>query len=164
MIQALMRVGCRIPRCVRGHPDFTAGVGARPATKRLTGISLPWSRVRPCAKRHSASDGLRLSGCGPHEADEVASYRRADHCRLLPVPTERTMASCKPGPRLSGDLPYFCWRSFQSVELCFADPRWVPVGPCTFNQHVAHASVLARSVPSTKRFIRSPAAPPAKIT
>src|SRR3546814_3014677 len=34
-------------------PDLTAGVSMRPATKRLTGVPLPWSRARPCARGES---------------------------------------------------------------------------------------------------------------
>ena len=46
--QALMRgLGTAFPICVRGVPYLTAGVGARPATKRLTGVPLPRSRPRP---------------------------------------------------------------------------------------------------------------------
>lgn len=48
--QALMRgLDTAFPMCVRGCPNLTAGVGCEPATKRLTGIPLPWFRPRRCA-------------------------------------------------------------------------------------------------------------------
>ena len=50
--QALMRgLDTAFPRCVRGCPDLTAGVGAWPATKRLTGISPAVVPPPPVRKR-----------------------------------------------------------------------------------------------------------------
>ena len=49
--QALMRgLATAFPIMRPGCPDLTAGVGVKPATKRLTGVPLPWSRPRPCAR------------------------------------------------------------------------------------------------------------------
>src|SRR5579863_2652786 len=87
------------------------------------------------------SGDLSLPCHRPHEADELASDRGADDRRLLSASAERAVASGKPALCLPCDLSHSRRRSLQPVELRFADPRWVSIGPSALDQHVAHSPV-----------------------
>lgn len=67
--QALIRgLGTAFP-CMRlGADPILQRASAKPATKRLTDIPLPWSRPRLCAGVLMPLGWLRLPGDGPHEA------------------------------------------------------------------------------------------------
>lgn len=90
----------RIPDCASGAvPILLRASVDLPATKRLTGVPLPWSRLRPCAKDVCRRGGdrsgwLRLPCNGPHEAGQLTGDRCADHRCLLASSAQHSIAGC----------------------------------------------------------------------
>ena len=78
-----------------------------PATKRLTDIPLPLSRLRQCASRARLPlwRGLSRLPCNcPHEAGEFPCDRGAHNRRLLPSGAQHAIAGRQAGLRFPGDL------------------------------------------------------------
>src|SRR4051812_33947077 len=105
--------------------------------------------MREEASRFVAASGdPRLPGDRPHEADEFASDRRADHRRLLAAPDQRPVTSREAGLGLPGDLAHTWRRGFHPVELLCSDLRRVTVGPGALHQHVPHAPIAGLGDPA----------------
>jgi hypothetical protein len=84
--QALVRgLATAFPIVRPGLSYLTCGRRPGPATKRLTGHSLPLSRLLPCAGMFIAeairSGCVRFPGDSPHETDQFTGDCSADHGR-----------------------------------------------------------------------------------
>lgn len=115
-----------------------------PATKRLTGIPLPLSRLRPCAmmSKHLRRLGcVRLSGDGPHKADQFTGDRGANHGRSLASRRQLPITSCQTALRLPGNLAHLRRRLLKPIQLCLTNPRRMTLGPCALDQHMADPAV-----------------------
>lgn len=77
----------------------------------------------------------------PHEANKLPRDRSADDGRLFSTCTECAVSGCKASLRFPRDLPYAWWRGFNFVELLFADPWRMAVGPGTFDQQMPHTTI-----------------------
>lgn len=77
-----------------------------------------------CVSRAATRSGcVRLPGNSPHEAEQLARYRRPDHCRLLASSAQHPIAGRQSGLRLTGDLSHPWRRLLQTIQLLRADSR-----------------------------------------
>ena len=72
---------------------------------------------------------------GPHEAG--SSRAIAVHTTVVFLPRAQTLDIVTvAGLGFPRDLSHPGWGLLHTVQFHLSDPRWMPVGPCTFNKHV----------------------------
>ncbi len=160
-----------LPRCVRGCPYLTAGVGgsrAHSVCRNSPAVAPPppvrerGGDARPGSGRRGGR--LDLHRHGPHEAGEFPRDRRAGHRRLLAAPREGSVSGAEPGLRLPGDLLDPGRNTFELLELRLASMRggnrWVQA-LSTSSCRIRGLPILVIDLPTHNRPAARPA-PPAR--
>ncbi len=87
---------------------------------------------------------LRLPCNSPHEASQFTSNCGANHRRSFSPCGQHAISSRQSALSLPRGLPT-CRRRFpsQPIKLPYAQLRWIPVGPGTFNKHMPNPSIAS---------------------